>query len=352
MTRGRWCGWSPWGPRAARIGAAMLVVMLESAAVVRAMAFSPGETIAAAARRVVKVYGAGGVRGLEAYQSGVLVSPAGHVVTVMSTVLDAEAIDCVLDDGRRYQATLRGIDPQRELALLEIEGEELPAFVIDEAAPLAVGSRIFALSNLFGVAVGDERVSVQQGVIAAFVPLAARRGAYEAPFQGDVYILDCTTNNPGSPGGALVDRQGRLVGILGKELRSATSGVWLNYALPAAEVATSYRQMAAGETIAPPPADAATAFDPLVLGVVLVPDLLDKTPPFVESVNAGSAAARAGLVPDDLLVAVSGRAVASRAAVRQALALVPEGDPVRVTVVRRGALVDCDLGPRPAGGRR
>jgi len=85
--------------------------------------------------------------------------------------------------------------------------------------------------------------------------------------------------------------------------------------------------------------------------VVLVPDLLDKTPPFVESVSPGSPAARAGLVPDDLLVAVNGRAVASRAAVRHALALVPEGEPVRVTVVRRGTLVDCELGPRPAGGR-
>lgn len=319
---------------------------------VAAHAAGPVETIAAAARKVVKVYGAGGVRGLEAYQSGALVAPEGHVVTVMSTVLDAETIDCVLDDGRRYRATLRGIDPQRELALLMVEGEDLPAFTLDEAAPLAVGSRIFALSNLFGVAVGDERVSVQHGVIAAFVPLAARRGAYEAPFRGDVYILDCTTNNPGSPGGALVDRQGQLVGLLGKELRAAESGVWLNYALPAAEVARSYRSMLAGDAIAPPAADAMqAAFDPLLLGVVLVPDLLDKTPPFVESVSAGSPAARAGLVPDDLLVAVNGRAVASRAAVRQTLALVHEGDPVRVTVVRRGALVDCDLGPRPTGAK-
>ena len=331
-------------------GVAVLVGIAFGAAATRAA--GPVETIAAAARKVVKVYGAGGVRGLEAYQSGVLVAPEGHVVTVMSTVLDAEAIDCVLDDGRRYRATLKGIDPQRELALLVIEGEELPAFGLDETAPLTVGSRIYALSNLFGVAVGDERVSVQHGVIAAFVPLAARRGAYEAPFRGDVYILDCTTNNPGSPGGALVDRQGRLAGLLGKELRAAETGVWLNYALPAAEVASSYRAMLAGDALAPPAADATPAtFNPLVLGVVLVPDLLDKTPPFVESVSAGSPAARAGLMPDDLLVAVNGRAVASRAAVRQALARVPEGDPVRVTVVRRGALVDCDLGPRPAGAK-
>jgi len=331
------------------VGGAVAALLVAGAAGAAA-AGQPVEAIAAAARKVVKVYGAGGVRGLEAYQSGVLVAPEGHVVTVMSTVLDADEIAVVLDDGRRFNATLKGIDPHRELAVLLIEGEDLPAFVLDQAEPLGVGSRILALSNLFGVAVGDERVSAQHGVIAAFVPLAARRGAYEAPFRGDVYILDCTTNNPGSPGGALVDWQGRLVGVLGKELRSSASGVWLNYALPAAEVARSYREILAGQAMTPPPADAQPgAFDPLSLGVVLVPDLLDKTPPFVESTRPGSAAARAGLEPDDLLVAVNGRAVASRAAVRQALAFVVEGDPVRVAVVRRGVIVECDLGPRPAG---
>lgn len=314
-------------------------------------AATPGETIASASRKVVKVYGAGGVRGLEAYQTGVLVSSDGHVVTVMSTVLDADDIECVLDDGRRYRATLKGIDPHRELALLTLAGEDLPSFTLDEREPLRPGRRIFALSNLFGVAVGDERVSVQHGVIAALVPLAARRGAYEAPFRGAVYILDCTTNNPGSPGGALVDRTGELVGVLGKELRAATSGVWLNYALPVAEVARSYRQMLAGEAVAPPPTSGAATFDPNGLGIVLVPDLLDKTPPFVESIHPGSAASRAGLAPDDLLVAVNGRAVSSRVAVQQALGFVAEGDPVRVTVVRDGAIVECDLGPRPAGAR-
>jgi len=318
-----------------------------------AEAVTPGETIAAAARKVVKVYGAGGIRGLEAYQSGVLVAPDGQVVTVASTVLDADDIDCVLDDGRRFRATLRGIDPRRELAVLKLDGEDLPAFVLDESPPLDVGSRVFALSNLFGVAVGDERVSAQHGVIAALVPLAARRGAYEAPFRGDVYVLDCTTNNPGSPGGALIDRQGRLVGLLGKELRSSASGVWLNYAIPVAELARAHRDIMAGEAMAPPPADAAAAMiDPLVLGLVLVPDLLDKTPPFVESTLPDSAAARAGLLPDDLVVAVNGLAVSSRSAVRQALAVVAEGDPVRVTVIRGGAIVDCDLGARPAGVRR
>ena len=62
------------------------------------------------------------------------------------------------------------------------------------------------------------------------VPLAARRGAYEAPYAGDVYLLDFTVNNPGSAGGLLVDVKGQPLGMLGKELRSSAAGIWLNYA--------------------------------------------------------------------------------------------------------------------------
>jgi serine protease Do len=310
------------------------------------------------------------VRGLESYQTGILVSPTGHIITVMSTVLDADELDCVLDDGRRYRGRVVGVDARRELAVLSIDAEELPAFTLgggeaaaDGAADrVPVGTRIFALSNLFGVAVGDERVSAQHGVVSAVVPLAARRGAYEVPYRGDVYILDCTTNNPGSPGGAGVDWRGRLVGMLGKELRSSGSGIWLNYAVPAAELAGGYRDIVSGTASATaPPAGDGTAtggmapgagFDPAVLGVVLVPDLLDRTPPFIESVAADSPAARAGLRADDLVIAVGGQAVASRVAVQQALAALAAGDPVRLAVVRDGAIVECDLGPRPAAGRK
>lgn len=315
-----------------------------------AVAATPGETIAGAARSVVKIYGAGGVRGLEAYQTGVLVTAGGHVVTVLSTVLDSDAIDCVLDDGRRYTARLVGADPRRELALLQLDGEDFPALALGADQPrLAPGSRVLALSNLFGVAVGDERVSVQHGVIAAVIPLDARRGAYEAPYRGDVYILDCTTNNPGSPGGALIDWRGRLIGLLGKELRANASGVWLNYALPVDEVAKAYADIVAGRATAPLTASQ-ERYDPAALGVILVPDLLDKTPPFIETVRGGSPAAAAGLRADDLLVAVNGRATPSRTAVQQALGGLATGDPVRLTVVRDGAIVDCELGPRPAAG--
>ena len=62
---------------------------------------------------------------------------------------------------------------------------------------------------------------------------------------------------------------------------------------------------------------------------------------------AESAAGRAGLRPDDLVIAVNGASVASRAAVEQALGRLAAGDPVRLTVVRDGTVVECDAGPRP-----
>lgn len=322
-----------------------------------------------AARTVVKIYGAGGYRGLEAYQSGFLVSAEGHVMTAMSTVLDSDEIDCVLDDGRRYEASLVGIDPRREMALLKVEAEGLPFAPLTGAtladgrasgpvsdpspAPAATalaapGTRVYALSNLFGVAVGDERVSVQQGVVSAVVPLAARRGAYEAPYDGDVYLLDFTVNNPGSAGGLLVDVAGRPAGMLGKELRSTAAGIWLNYAIPLPEVAASYDALLAGR----PPEMAATGdtlpFDTRLLGFLLVPDILEKTPPFVEAVIDGTPAAVAGLCEDDLLVAVGSRSVTSCAAVAEELSRIDEGDPVRVSVIRDGRIVDAQLGPRPA----
>jgi len=306
---------------------------------------TPQETIRSAARKVVKLYGAGGLRGLEAYQSGLLVSPDGMILTVMSTVLDTDEIDCVLDDGSRHRATLKGVDPRRELAVLTIDVADLPAFALESGGPVAVGTRVIALSNLFGVAVGDERVSAQRGVVSALVPLEARRGATEAPFTGDVYVLDCTTNNPGAPGGAVVDSQGRLIGMLGKELRATASGIWLNYALPAAELDRGVRGILSGTT--PPIAADAPPFDARLCGLVLVPDLLDKTPPFIEAVLPGSSAATAGLEADDLVIAVAGRAVASRAAVERELGRLAAGDPVRLSVIRGGRIVECDLGPRP-----
>ena len=310
----------------------------------------PQQVIAEAAGKVVKLYGAGGLRGLESYQTGIVITSDGLILTAASTVLDSEEVDCVLDDGRRYTARLVGIDPMRELAVLQVDASDLPAFLLDSEAGMAPPcTRVIALSNMFGVAAGDERVTAQRGVIAAVVPLEARRGAAEAPFRGEVYILDCTTNNPGSPGGGLIDSRGRLLGMLGKELRRTSGGIWLNYVLPVRELIAGREAILAGTATQPTPAEP-QPFDLRLLGAVLVPDLLDRTPPFVEGVQPGSAADRGGLRADDLLIAVGGASVTTRAAVERALASLAVGDDVRLAVIRGGGIVELDLGPRPPAG--
>src|SRR5258707_14814470 len=74
-------------------------------------------------RRVAKIFGAGGIRGLYAYSTGFLVSPKGHLVTVWSHVLDDQAVTVVLDDGRKFEGKILGADPQLDLAVLKIEGD-------------------------------------------------------------------------------------------------------------------------------------------------------------------------------------------------------------------------------------
>ena len=163
-----------------------------------------------------------------------------------------------------------------------------------------------AFSNLFGVAVGDEPVSVQKGTISVIARLEARRGVFETPYRGPVYVLDVTTNNPGAAGGALVTRHGELIGMLGKELRNSLNNTWLNYAVPIDELRRSVEEIRAGKFVAQRDPEAEKkpqrSLDLASLGIVLVPDVLDRTPPFVDRVQPGSPAAKAGIRPDDLIV--------------------------------------------------
>ncbi len=288
--------------------------------------------------KIVKIYGAGGFKGLHAYQSAMLISPDGHVLTVFSHVLDTNYITAVTHDGQRFDAELLGADPRLEIAVLKIDATDLPHFKLREAVEAGPGTRILALSNTFGVAMGNEPASAQRGTIAARTNLQARRGQFETPYRGPVYVLDATTNNPGAAGGALVTVRGELLGVLGKELRNAQNHTWLNYALPIAEIEESVAQIQAG--VFAPARDRREAARPELayslelLGIRLMPDVLDRTPPFVEYVREGSPAARAGIRPDDLVLLVGDQLIQSCAALREELEYIDIEGEVPLTVLR------------------
>jgi S1-C subfamily serine protease len=321
-------------------GLLAVVLVIPSAVPARALATSGSfaDVIAGVQPKMVKIYGAGGVRGLESYQSGFLISPEGHVLTVWSYVLDTDFIGVTLDDGRRYEGKLVGADPRLEIALLKIDAEDLDWFDWQQTPTPETGDRVLAFSNLFGVATGNEASSVLHGNVSAKTQLSARRGAFESTYQGPVLVLDAITNNPGAAGGALTDAQGRLIGILGKELRSSLNNTWLNYAIPIPELSSSIDDILAGrmsgrrdDEMTSRPENSISLND---LGIILIPNVLPKTPPFIDQVRADSPAAREGLQPDDLILFVNDRLVSSSHALRNELAYVDRIDEVRLTVQR------------------
>lgn len=301
--------------------------------------------------KMVKIYGAGGFQGLESYQSGFLISAEGHILTIWSYVLDTSYITVHLDSGTRLKAELVGADPRLEVAVLKVEAQGLDHFELSKAVEADAGTQVLALSNLYGVATGDEPASVQHGVISVKTRLEARRGVFETPYGGPVYVIDAVTNNPGAGGGALVNRRGQLLGMLGKELRNSRDNTWLNYAVPISELEQTVTDIIDGKFVPTETADprpkAEQPHDLGRLGIVLVPDVLARTPPFVDEVRSGSPAAQAGLRPDDLVLFVNDeRLIQSCKALREELSYIDRDDPVKLTVIRGQELLEFVLQPR------
>jgi S1-C subfamily serine protease len=329
----------------------MAMAAIAGAQSVRA-ASSFAEVVKEVQPKIVKIFGAGGIQGLEAYQSGFLFSAEGHILTAWSYVLDTDVITVTLDNGRRFQAQLVGADPALEVAVLKIDAIDLPHFDLSKIVGAEEGARVLAFSNLFRIAEGNEPVSVLHGSIAIKTHLAARRGVFDTPYQGQVYVLDAMTNNPGSAGGALTNRRGDLLGMLGKELRNARNNTWLNFAIPTSELATAAEDIRSGKTgprrTSTPESKPEKPVNLARLGVLIVPNVLERTPPFVDEVRPNSPAAAAGVKPDDLVVFVGEHLVQSIGALESELELIDSADEVRLTLLRGQELVQAVVAPLPA----
>jgi serine protease Do len=308
-------------------------------------------------RKMVKLFGSGGFQGLNAYGSGILISPDGYVLTVASPLLDTPDLLVHLSDGRRLKATVIVSEPELDSALVKIDKvDNLPFFDVAKAdkAPMAQpGDWVLAFSNQFQIATRDEPMSVQHGVVAAYSKLHGRRGIFDAPYNGNVYILDAITNNPGAGGGALTTRTGELLGLIGKELRNSLSDTWINYAVPI-QVLAEFTEKGKKREYKPIERPKSAGGMGGYHGIILVPDVVERTPPYVEDTDPGSPAEKAGLRPDDLIVYVDGEKIVS---IKDFKEIVNKGRPGTVfkLEVRRGdklTSVDLKLDPPKASGGR
>lgn len=313
---------------------------------------STASTIEFVQPRMVKIFGAGGLKGLSHHGTGFLVSKEGHIATAWSHVLDPAEVTVVLNDGRRFTAKVLGAEPNKELAVLKLnapDGSSFPFFdLVTAVSSAGEGARVLAFSNMFQVAAGDESVSVLHGVIAAKTQFKLRRGTFEIPYEGPVYVVDAITNNSGAAGGLLTSRDGKLLGMIGREVRNAETNTWVNYSIPLTELRQPIDEIITGKfsTTTRKPADepdAARRYDPTDFGIVMVPDVLFRTPAYVDTVVAGSAAAKVGLKSDDLVLFVNGDLMQSVRTMKDTLGRLEAGDILKLVVRRGDELVNVEL---------
>jgi serine protease Do len=308
---------------------------------------------------------------MPSYGTGIVVSADGHILTVNNHILDTPDLRVHLFDGRMYHAKVVAREPDLDAVLLKIEEEveNLPYFDIDKAAARGLaetGDWILCHSNQFNIATRGEPMSVQHGTIMAVATLRARRGIFDPPFNGEVYFIDTVACNPGAAGGALTTRKGELLGLLGRELKSTLSDTWVNYAIPIQTKVEITREDGSKATVDYPlfikegmekkykrsaEKKAGTVGRGAYHGIVLVPNAVSVTPPYIEEVIPGSPAARAKLQPDDLIVYIEGELVPSVKAFKEMIGHTAPGLVLQLEVQRGNQLktVKLTLEDHPKG---
>lgn len=307
----------------------------------------PASTLTRVEHTMVKIYGVGGLRGLESYQSGFTISADGHVVTADSLVLEQGEVTVVRHNGDRYSGRVVGADPLLEVAVLKIDpaGDVLPAIDASRSARAGPGEPLLVFANMFGIATGEEPVSVMRTHLAAWAARDTAFGMTTAYPDREVLLVDSVTSNPGAAGGLVTDFRGAAIGMIGRERRGRVTGTWLNYAVPIEQAAQCAKQVINGDQLLGGERDEATReVDTLAAwGFTMVENVAPRTPPYIEYVRRESLADEAGFRPDDLLVMVDGLVTASAAEAARVLGHREGSETLRVTLERDGALVDVEL---------
>src|SRR6266571_5330328 len=154
--------------------------------------------------------------------SGVIVSEDGYILTANHVVEGADEVKVALADGvKEYPARVIGADPPTDVAVLKVEAKNLPAVTLADSDKLEVGDVVLALGNPFGVG-----QTVTMGIVSAVGRSSLGINEYENFIQTDAAI------NPGNSGGALIDAEGRLIGINTAILSRTGGNNGIGFAVP------------------------------------------------------------------------------------------------------------------------
>lgn len=268
--------------------------------------------------------------------SGVIVDAGqGNILTNHHVVRGATSIRVSLQDGRSFNATVVGSDPDTDLAVLRIPAQNLQALTLSDSSDLRVGDFVVAIGDPYGLG-----QSASSGIVSALDRSSLRAAGYQNFIQTDASI------NPGNSGGALVNLNGDLVGINTMIYTPSGGNVGIGFAIPSNLAGEVMRQL-------------------LQHGQVqrggLGLDTLDITPRnarqlglapgstgvAVARVADGSPAQKAGIQARDQILSIDGKPIGSSAQLRNAEGLLPVGRQVRLGLLRGGARTEVLLRIEP-----
>jgi len=258
--------------------------------------------------------------------SGVIVDPAGLVVTNFHVISGASQVKVALADKREFDADIVLKDQRSDLAVLRIKGtkERFPTLEFTDSDELQVGDVVLAIGDPFGVG-----QTVTHGIVSAVARTQVGISDYQFFIQTDAAI------NPGNSGGALVDINGRLVGINSAIYSRSGGSQGIGFAIPANMVRVVVASAEGGSGAVKRPWLGAKLQD-------VTPDIADSlglqrpAGALVANVSAGGPAAKAGLKSGDLIVSVDGAAVDDPNAFDYRFATKPIGTTAQIGIVRQG----------------
>jgi Do/DeqQ family serine protease len=264
--------------------------------------------------------------------SGVIVSPAGYVLTNNHVVEGADEIEVVLNDGRHAQGKVIGTDPDSDLAILKIALDKLPVIVLGDSDTLAVGDQVLAIGNPFGVG-----QTVTGGIVSALGRNQLGINTFENFIQTDAAI------NPGNSGGALVDVSGNLLGINTAIYSRSGGSMGIGFAIPVStakvvlDAIVKDGQVTRGwigvepQDLSP---ELAEAFGVKSKQGVIITGVLQNAP-----------AATAGIKPGDVITSVAGKPVGNVSELLSGVAALKPGSATRFAVTRGDERLELDVTP-------
>lgn len=266
----------------------------------------------------------------ESLGSGVIMSSEGHILTNNHVIAGADRIRVLLVDGRIANAVVIGTDQATDLAVLKIELPNLQPIATGDSNVIRVGDVVLAIGNPLGFG-----HSVTQGIVSALGRWGLRASTYEDYIQTDASI------HQGNSGGALIDTQGRLLGIntliltTPGQSKATATGIGIGLAIPAnLAVFVMNDLIEYGEVIRG------------WLGVRVEPvrqiqnNNIQTQALVVAAVAKGSPAQKAGIALSDIITHIDGEPVIDGRLTMHRIALLRPGDKISVTVQRNQQSID------------